>query len=97
MEPGLHLDPERLRVHAGRLAAIVDRLVPSPDLDAVLARALASGTPGVAELDRAASVLGRAIGELSELGAALHSAATAAEDAEGDVRETFLRSRWEQG
>lgn len=93
MPPELHLDPDRLHTHGRRLTAVLDRLVPMPDVDPDTRTALASTDPGsraLAEFDRMAEAMDRAGRELSALTATLHQAAAAAENADSGAAGAFM-------
>ncbi len=92
MPPQLHLDPDRLHTHARRLTAVLDGLVPLPDVDPETRTALAStaaGAAALAELDRITAMVDRAARELSALTAALHETAAAAADADHEAAAVF--------
>ncbi|NMI00407.1 hypothetical protein [Pseudonocardia acidicola] len=92
MPPDVHLDPHRLRVHAGRLAEALDALRPVTEPDAVLGCLRAPAASGLhAELDRLVTVLIRAGNELAELSGTLWAVAAEAEDADRGVGGSLTR------
>lgn len=99
MAPELHLDPDRLHVHAGRVTALLDDLVPMPVPDAEARAVLARTDRGgaiLSELDQTLAAVERAARELADLGACLYGAAARVEAADHDGAAVFLRMMWEQ-
>ncbi len=88
MAPDLHLDPDRLHEHAATAAAVAADLAAVP------------GPPGDdREADRVRSAVGRAVGDLTELAAALTAVSAAARAADGSaaralVDPTAVRAVW---
>lgn len=92
MASDFHRDPERLHVHGRRLDAVLDALVPLPELDPDTRTGLSRAAgPVLAELDRVLSTVDRAGHELAALAATLHDAAAAGCAADGEVGEDFRR------
>ncbi|MFC5992705.1 hypothetical protein ACFQE5_00605 [Pseudonocardia hispaniensis] len=98
MPPDIHLDGDRLRAHASRVAALAERLLthPAPEAAHTLARSgNVTAAALVADVDRLTATLERAAHHLIELGCALCIAATDAQALDQGIRDQVLRAGWE--
>lgn len=92
MRPDLDLDPERLHVHARRLAAVLDGLVPLPVLAPERREVLVAGPAGraiLAEVERSSAAVERAAAELTLLASWLAAAASSTRAADSDAARTL--------
>ncbi|GEL16242.1 hypothetical protein [Pseudonocardia asaccharolytica] len=100
MPPDIHLDGDRLREHAARVAALAERLLthPTPEAaDVLVGCRSGTATALVSDMERLTATVERAAGRLVDLGCALQIAAADAQEVDRRIRDRVLRAGWEMG